>query len=100
MIRLAEIVMQCICFLEFSDDTQVDSRAAVKQLESIMSILLEASPDERAAVSDAASTLLASLLREPDEYGYSPRKTVSTEQRKFLESFASGAYWKNYSSDT
>lgn len=88
--KLAEIVVQFIEFLELNDDEHLDPRIAVKQEESIAADLAEATSDERAAVMQAARSRLASLLREPDEFGYSPRKTVSAEHRALLESIASG----------
>jgi len=88
--KLAEVVVQFIEFLELTDNEQFDSRMAVKQQESIAAHLAEATDDERAAVMQAARSKLASLLREPDEFGYSPLKTVSAEHRALLESIASG----------
>ena len=93
MNMLAEIMLEYMCFLDFSTEDQVDLRTSVKGMESIVSTLREASEAERQAVSQAASDLLASLLREPDEYGYSPRKTVTAAQREFLDSIASGKLW-------
>jgi hypothetical protein len=88
--KLAEIVVRYIEFLELADDEQLDSRWAVKQQESIAADLAEATPDEQVAVKEAARDRLAWFLREPDEYGYSPRRTLTPEHRQLLESIASG----------
>jgi len=88
--KLAEIVVRYIEFLELADDEQPDPRWAIKQQESVAADLAEATPEERAAVKEAARNRLAWLLREPDEYCYSPRKTLTPEHRRLLESIASG----------
>jgi hypothetical protein len=88
--KLAEIVVRYIEFLELADDAQIDPRTAIKHLESIAADLVEATPDDQAAVKDAARNRLAWFLREPDEHGYSPRKTLTPEHRRLLKSIASG----------
>jgi hypothetical protein len=88
--KLAEIVLEFIEFLELTDDDHLDLDTAAKQHESIAAHLAEATPQERMAVQRAASGRLSSLLREPDEYGYSPRNAVGPEQRALLESIISG----------
>jgi hypothetical protein len=88
--KLAEIVLDFIEFLELVDDEHLDPDMAVEQHESIAAQLDEATPEERAAVQRAAKERLAALLREPDEYGYSPRKTVTPARRALLESIVSG----------
>ena len=90
MQKLAEIVLDFIELLALTDEEQLDSDAALKMLEGISGSLGDASPEERKAVSEAAAARLKSLLREPDEYGYSPRKLVTPEHRQLLESIASG----------
>ena len=90
MQKLAEIVLDFIELLALTDEEQLDSDAALKMLEGISGSLRDASPEERKAVSEAAAARLKSLLREPDEYGYSPRKLVTSEHRQLLESIASG----------
>jgi len=90
MQKLAEIVLDFIELLALTDEEQLDSDAALKMLEGISGSLRDASPEERKALSEAAAARLKSLLREPDEYGYSPRKLVTPEHRQLLESIASG----------
>jgi hypothetical protein len=85
---LAEIVLQFIEFLELTDDQYLDLHTAVNQQESVWYALRQATPEEQAAVKSAASARLASLLRPPDEDGYSPR--VSAQHRSLLEMIASG----------
>jgi hypothetical protein len=88
--KLADIVLEFIEFLELVDDDRLNPDLAVNQHESIATHLAESSPEERTAVQDAARARLSSLLQEPDEYGYSPRKAVSSEHRALLESIISG----------
>jgi hypothetical protein len=88
--RLAEIVVRSIEFFELVDDAQVDSRTALKILEGIAADLTEATPEEQAAVRQAARDRLAWYLQEPDEHGYSPRKTLTPEHRQLLEGIVSG----------
>ena len=88
--KLAEIVLDFIEFLELIDDDHLDLDTAVEHHESIAAQLADAAPEERAAVQFAAKQRLASLLRDPDEDGYSPKKAVSPERRALLESVISG----------
>ncbi|MDB5297026.1 MAG: hypothetical protein JWO31_3009 [Phycisphaerales bacterium] len=96
--KLAEIVLDFIEFLGLVDADRLDPDTAVGKHESIAAQLNEATPGERIAVQQAAKDRLASLLREPDEYGYSPRKAVTPERRALLEGIISGkAYgWLPY----
>ena len=55
--------------------------------------LAKASPAERQALAEAAAARLRDLLREPDEYGYTPRALVTPRQREFLQSLADGSAW-------
>ena len=88
--KLAEIVVRFIEYLELVDDAHLDPDTAVQYLEAIAADLNEASAEERAAIKRAARDRLAWFLEEPDEYGYSPRKTLSAEHRRCLEGIASG----------
>ncbi|HEX8912021.1 MAG TPA: hypothetical protein VF796_06645 [Humisphaera sp.] len=88
--KLAEIVLEFIEFLQLADDTHLDPDTAVNQHESIAAHLADATPEERVAIQDAAKTRLGELLREPDEYGYSPRKAVRADHRALLEGIVSG----------
>jgi len=88
--KLAEIVLEFIEFLELADDDRVDPGTAINQQESIAAHLAEATPEERAAIQQAARARLSSLFREPDQDGYSPRKSVRPEHWALLESIISG----------
>ena len=88
--KLADIVVRSIEYFELVDDEQLDPHTALQYLEDIASDLNEATPEEQSAVKQAAKDRLAWFLQEPDEYGYSPRKTLRTEHRRLLESIASG----------
>jgi len=88
--KLAAIVVRSIEYFELVDEEQLDLDTAVQYLEGITADLNEATPEEQSAVKEAAKARLAYFLREPDEYGYSPRKTLRPEHRQLLESIASG----------
>jgi hypothetical protein len=88
--KLAEIVVRSIEYFELVDDGQLDPDTAVQYLEGISADLNESTPEEQSAVKEAAQARLAWFLQEPDEHGYSPRKKLSPEQRRLLESIASG----------
>jgi hypothetical protein len=88
--KLAEIVVRSIEYFELVDDEQLDPDTAMKYLEGIAADLNEATPEEQSAVKEAAKARLAWFLQDPDEYGYSPRKTLRPEHRRLLESIASG----------
>lgn len=55
-------LLDCIAFLELSDDRTVDPDAAVRQLDSVAHLLLSA-PSEREQIISDISTLAAA---EPD----------------------------------
>ena len=88
--KLAEIVVDFIEFLELVDDDTLDPDLAVDLQESIAAHLNEAKAEERAAVQAAAKAKLDWLLQDPDEYGYTPRKTVPQAQVALLQSIVSG----------
>jgi hypothetical protein len=88
--KLAEIVVRSIEYFGLVGDEQLDPDTAVQFLEGITADLDEATPEEQAAVKQAAKARLDWFLREPDEYGYSPRKTLRPEHRYLLESIATG----------
>ncbi|HVT81799.1 MAG TPA: hypothetical protein VHM90_14230 [Phycisphaerae bacterium] len=87
--KLAEITVLYIEFMNLVGDEILDPDTACSYVEGIAGILAEATEEEREAVKAAARERLAWLLQGPDEYGYSPRKLVTPEQRKVLEGIAS-----------
>lgn len=89
-LKLGEIVVSYLEFLELTDEKQLDSHTALKLLEDVAASLAEATPDELTAMQDAAKRRLNWFLQEPDKYGYSPRKTLRSEHRQLLERIASG----------
>ena len=98
--KLAEIVVRSIECFELVDDAQLDPDMAINVLESISADLAEATPEEQEAVRQAARDRLACFLQEPDEYGYSPRKTLRPEHRRLLERVASGEMFGQAESGT
>jgi hypothetical protein len=50
---------------------------------------------EKQALMEAARRRLTSWLREPDEYGYTPRSLLTGDQRRFLEGLAAGRFAGN-----
>jgi hypothetical protein len=88
--KLAEIVVRSIEYFELVDDDQLDPDTAVQHLESISADLAEATSEEQTAVKQAAKDRLAWFLQVPDEYGYTPRKTLRPEHRRLLDGIATG----------
>ncbi|MEI8194871.1 MAG: hypothetical protein WCI73_03065 [Phycisphaerae bacterium] len=89
--KLAEIVVRSIEYFELADNEQLAPYTALQHLEGISVDLAEATPEEQAAVRQAAKERLAWFLQEPDKYGYTPRQLLTAEHRRLLEGIASGA---------
>jgi hypothetical protein len=88
--KLAEIVLRSIEYFELVDDDQLNPDTAMQYLEGISADLADATREEQEAVRRAAKERLAWFLQEPDEHGYTPRKSLSAEHRHMLEGIASG----------
>ena len=80
----------------FSPDGNIDPDFACRQMESFPDLIAHLSDEERTALSAAAQRALDFLLAPPDEYGYTRASHVSTEQKSFLESLASGELYKDW----
>lgn len=93
MNNLADSVLDYFWFLNFSGDDQADPDLMVKLMEELVDdIERNFTAAEKQALMEAASRRLASWLREPDEYGYTPRSRLTVAQRKFLEHIAAGRF--------
>ena len=93
MNHLADVVLEYFWFLNFCSDEELDSDTAVKAMENLAyTIDTSFTNAEKAALQEAATRSLDAWLREPDEYGYTPRKLLTTEKREFLESIAAGHF--------
>jgi hypothetical protein len=77
--------------LETADEPGIDWQACGDITNDVWFELAKATAAERHALAEAAAARLKELLREPDEYGYTPRASVTPAQRDFLESHASGS---------
>jgi hypothetical protein len=92
--KLADVVLDYLWFLNFTDEEEADSDLLGKDFECLLyHIENEFGDDEKAALKAAATRRLAQWLREPDEYGYTPRALLTLEQRYFLEDIAAGDLW-------
>jgi len=78
------------------DQGSLDSQTCGDITNDLWFELAKASPAERLALAEAATARLAFLLREPDEYGYTPRALVTPEQREFLQSLSDGSAWHEF----
>jgi hypothetical protein len=93
MQNLADVVLSYFWFLSFCTDEQMHPDDAVKQMENLVhSIENDFTDGERTALQDAEKRTLAIWLSEPDEYGYTPRKLLTAEQKGFLESIIEGRF--------
>lgn len=96
MKTLAEIVVSLMELLTTAEEPGVDCQSCADITNDIWFELAEASPAERRALAEAAAARLRELLREPDEYGYTPRALVTPMQREFLQSLADGSAWHEF----
>ena len=95
MNNLADAVLDYLWFLNFTEEEEMDVDLSLKELERVLyEIENEFGEDEKAALKAAATRRLAQWLREPDEYGYTPRALLTPEQRTFLEELAAGEWLK------
>lgn len=85
MKNLAQLAFDHIWMLLFEDDSVVDPDYCVSRTEELTLLLADFSDLERDALAAVALDAKNRLLAEPDEYGYTPRELVTTEQRNFLD---------------
>lgn len=93
---LAEVVVFLMEQLETADPPGIDWQACGDITNDMWLELAKGSPAERQALAEAAAARLGALLREPDEYGYTPRALVTPAQREFLQSLADGSAWHEF----
>jgi hypothetical protein len=93
---LAEAVVFLMEQLTTADEPGIDYQACGDITNDMWFELAKASPAERQAMAEAAAARLRELLREPDEYGYTPRALVTPMQREFLQSLADGSAWHEF----
>jgi hypothetical protein len=84
--------------LTTADEPGIDSQACGDITNDTWFELAKSTPAERQALAEAATARLKKLLREPDEYGYTPRGLVTPILREFLESLADGSAWEEFDS--
>lgn len=96
MKTLAEVVVFLMELLTTAEEPGIDSQACGDITNDMWFELAKATPAERQALADAAAARLKELLREPDEYGYTPRSLVTPMQREFLQSLAAGLAWHEF----
>ena len=90
MKNLANEVLRYYWALLFtSEDRRWDENFVSNEVERLSIEIHEAyTKQEKDALADAARDWLATFMAEPDEYGYTPRKLLTTKQRAFLEEIA------------
>jgi hypothetical protein len=96
MKTLAQVVVHLMEQLVVADEPGIDYQTCGDISNEMWLALAAATPDERAALAEVAATRLRELLREPDEYGHTPRSLVTPGQREFLESLANGTAWDEF----
>jgi hypothetical protein len=90
MDTLAQLTFDFLWLLMFSEEDEIDPSLAERWLESLPEYFANMSSEEKAALARVAAREQRRLLAEPDEYGYTPRKLVTDEQKEFMESLISG----------
>jgi hypothetical protein len=93
---LAQAVVHLMELLTTAEEPGIDYQACGDMTNDMWFELAKASPAERQALAEAAATRLRELLREPNEYGYTPRPLVTPLQREFLQSLADGSAWQEF----
>lgn len=93
---LAQVVVHLMEQLETADESGIDWQACGDITNDIWFELAKATSAERQALAEAATARLKELLREPDEYGYTPRALVTPMHREFLEGLADGSAWDEF----
>jgi hypothetical protein len=93
---LAEAVVFLMELLTTADAEGLDEQTCGDITNDMWFELAKASAPERNALAEAAAARLKELLREPDEYGYTPRGLVTPIQRGFLQSLADGSAWHEF----
>lgn len=92
MTNLADVVLDYLWFLEFSDEEELDPDRAVKLLEDVSWKMQEVwTTDDKQALSEAAALRL-NWLQTPDEHGFTPRGPLTDDQKALLESLAAGRF--------
>lgn len=91
MKTLAEVLLFALETLSMAEEPGLDWQACGDVTDDMWRQLASTSSEERKALSEAAGARLKELLREPDEYGYSPRKLVTSAQKELLESLIDGS---------
>jgi hypothetical protein len=99
MKTLAEVLLYALETLSMAEEPGLDWQACGDVTNDMWLDLAKTSPEERRALSEAAAARLKELLREPDEYGYSPRKLVTPEQKQLLESLVDGSAFDELDAD-
>lgn len=93
MQTLADVVLGYYWFLNFCSDDVLDPDAAVTQMEELAyTIENEFTDGEKIALQDAAKRSMATWLREPDQYGHTPRKLLTPEMKAFLQAIIDGHF--------
>lgn len=93
MQNLADVVLDYLWFLHFSEDDSLDPDDALKLAEKLgYQIENDFALEEKQALQDSATRRLQFLLREPDENGYTPRMLVTEEQKLMLQDIAAGDF--------
>lgn len=76
-----------------AEDTYIDENFVSDEIERLSFELSEQySQEEQEAVIAAAKSWLKLWTAEPDEHGYTRRKLLTSMQKEFLESLASGKF--------
>lgn len=93
MEHLADAVLNYFWFLNFSEEEEADVHLTADLLADLVyRIKTDFTEDEKHALMRAAERRLAEWLREPDEYGYTPRKLLTPDKKQFLEEIAAGKF--------
>ena len=90
------MTFEYIWLMIFGDDNQIDPDYSVELQESLSLYFNEMTEEEKNALSQAAQRVKDYLLADPDENGFTPRETVTDEQKVMLNAFISGEAFNQF----
>jgi len=96
MKTLAEITFEYLWLLMFADEDIIDLDYSVNCQESLPEYFAAFTAEEKSALAEVAARVQASLLAEPGQHGYTPRKLVTDEQKQFLAALVSGELYEQW----
>ena len=94
MENLADLVLDTLCFLGFTDDEHLDPQTLRDWVWPMYEAVRTLPAEEQAAMRRAAQRRLE-MLTAVDAHGYSPRQRIKAEEFALLESLNDGLFFSD-----